>query len=107
MFPTVKQSGEEPLKSYDCTKFIAAVVGNDRFTSQENPAIVNTLSRRLDHEIQALSASSDSRYTRAQFSPQYIEQFSPDRLGRVQCRCALILTAVLMSLAVSVTSPTE
>ena len=62
---------------------------------------MDTLSRffKLDHEIRALSMSSVSRCTIAQFSPHHIKQFSPDRLAGVHRRCGPILTAVLMNLA--------
>ena len=42
-------------KQGDCSKLIAAGIGNKRFTSQGHPALIDTVSRHLDREIQVLS----------------------------------------------------
>ena len=83
----------------DSTKLVAAIIGNRNFISQGHREIVDTLSCLLDSEIQALSTSPDSRRAMAEFSPEHIEQFSPNRLADVQYRYAPILTAVLANLA--------
>ena len=86
-------------ESGDATKLTAAIIGKRRFTSHKHPAIVDTISCLLGHEIKALSASSESRCTMSEFTPQYVEKFSPNRLAEVQHRYAPVLSVVLANLA--------
>lgn len=86
-------------KQGDCSKLIAAVIDNKRFTSQGHPAIIDIVSRLLDHEIQVLSTSSDLRCTMAEFSPQHIGEFSPNHLAELQSQYAPILSTVFLNLA--------
>ena len=83
----VAQRAAAFYESGDSTKLTAAIISNKRFTSHEHPAVVDTISRLLGHEIKALSSSPESGCPMSQFSPQHIQEFSPNRLAGVQHCC--------------------